>query len=55
MTKLHKQIIDKTILLVEKEEWKYTERKGSGWWGALPPIRVLTGSRCLRQDDTQPP
>ena len=55
MTKLQKQIIAKTILLAEKEEWKYIERKGSGWWGGLPTIRVLTGSHCLRQDHTQHP
>ena len=33
ITKLQKQIIDKTMLIAEREEWKYTERESSGRWG----------------------
>ena len=55
MTKFQKQIIDKIIIIAEREEWKYTKRKSFGWWGGLPIIRVISGSHCLRQDHTQHP
>ena len=53
ITKLHKQIIDKTMLIAKREERKYTEIEKSGWWGALRAIRVITCSTLLRHDHAQ--
>ena len=53
ITKLQKQITDKTMLIAKREEWKYIEIESFGWWGALPTIRVINFSTLLRHDHAQ--